>query len=566
MKLRKGKERSQGPLFISGPVILIVLGLVLYPLLMLFLFSLGINLHDPNITGAYYLQALSDIKTMVALKNTLYVAGGVTAVAILLGGGLAWLVARTDIPHKRLIEIIVFLTFTIPSYILAVAWIQLLGRNGFINRLLYEKWQFIAEPLDIYSLEGIILVMALHSFPLVFMALVSALKMNDKTLEMAARLAGASRMKALFTVTLPLMLPNILSVGLLVFQQTMACFGVAAVIGLPTSNYVLTTRIYSAMSRLDLPSAASTSMILLLCSGVVFCLYNYSLRSKRYININSQSRKAEPVSLGSWKMPMFIGVFLLLSVTTIIPLGSVVATSFLKSWGLSLRFENMTINNYLTIFGGQTIAFRAFFNSITFAFIAATVTAIIGTIISYLSTRTTIKGRKYLEFVATWPLTVPGTVLAVAAVLAWINAPLRIYGTPWILLITYIVACLPFGVRNINGLLQGMDPLLEDAARVSGASWLRTFKDITLPLITPGIKAGWITAFLLVLREIPISILLYSAGAETIGVLLYSMRSDTGGLETVSAVAVILIVLIVAGNVLIGKFGKPRKEATNDPS
>jgi len=561
---KRSKNRlSKNGLLLMGSLTLLVIVLVGYPLIALLTYSLGIKGQSPELTGMYYLRAFQDINTLVALKNTFYVATGATLFALLLGGGLAWLLMRTDLPFKRAFNLLIFITFTIPSYILAVAWIELLGRNGFINRLLCNEWQLIGQPLNIYSLEGIIFILVLHSFPMVFMALAGTLKLNDRTLEMAARLAGARRLQTLLTITLPLVLPAILSVSLMIFQQTMANFGVPAIIGLPNGHYVMTTRIYSSLSQMDLSMVTALSIILLLCSGGVFYLYHHSLRRKRYIHLSSTSQAAELISLGRWKIPTVIGIVFLFLVTTILPLGTLLVSSFLKSWGLALHLENLTLHNYAAIFWENIIALRAMGNSIGFGILAASVTVVLGVAVSYISTKTIIKGRKVLELLATCPLAVPGTVMAVAATLAWINEPLELYGTPWIIVITYFAACLPFGVRNINGLLQGMDPILDDAARVAGASGLKTFRDITLPAIIPGMRIGWITSFLMVLREIPISIMLYSVGSETIGVLFYRMRSDTGGLETVSAVALIVIVLTILGNLLIEKFGKSPMEVLN---
>jgi iron(III) transport system permease protein len=148
-------------------------------------------------------------------------------------------------------------------------------------------------------------------------------------------------------------------------------------------------------------------------------------------------------------------------------------------------------------------------------------------------------------------MAVPPTVMAVAAILAWINPPFKLYNTPWIIIITYIAVCLPLVVKNISGLLQNLDPELEKVARISGASYLKTFWDITIPLLKPGLKTGWILSFLFALREIPISVMLYAAGTETIGVLLFNLRSDTGGLELVSTVAVIVIFLTMLGHYLV---------------
>lgn len=538
----------------------VLLATIIYPLVVLILYSLGMSFNGISISGLAYQQTLTDVKTISSIYNTFYVAGGVSVLAIILGGGLAWMLTRTDLPWKGLIRWLVFLAFIIPSYIMAVSWIELLGRNGYVNRWLYNTWHWLEQPIDIYNLEGIILVMTIHMFPLVFLTLCSALRMNDMSLEKAARLSGAGPLKTMLTVSLPLILPSILSIGLLVFQHTMACFGVAAVIGLPTGNYILTTRIYSALNQLDLPVATASSIVLLLCSGVVFLAYNWSLRKKKYINVSSHSQPPEVHSLGKWRIPVVIIVLATLSVTTVVPLGTIVISSFLKQWGMDLNMASLTLENYRAIFANDGLGLRAIRNSIIFGIAAASVASIIGVIVAWIANRTSVKGRKLMEFTATWPVAVPGTVLAVAAILAWINPPLKLYGTPWILVITYIAACLPFAVRSVSGPLQGIDLSLEHSARIAGASPGRAFWDISLPVITPNIRNGWIMSFLLVLREIPISILLYTTGFETIGVLLFNMRSDTGGLETVSAIAVIVIVITLIGNLLIEKVGKSRME------
>ncbi len=548
-------------LLMGGLVALILILVVLYPLAVLLLYSLGVSVHSFDFSLVKYWDAFSDIKTIISIKNTLYIATGVTLMAGLLGGGLAWLISRTDLPGKRIFRVLIFLAFVIPSYILAVAWIELFGRNGFFNRIMKE-WHFIDEPINIYSLEGIIIIMAIHLFPLVFMSLSSALKMSDISLEKASRLAGAGRLRTLLSITVPLIMPSILSIGLLVFQQTMACFGVAAVIGLPSGKYILTTRIYSALNGLDLPMATASSGILLLCSGLVFILHNISLRKKRYIHVNSRSQTPELIPLGRWKIPVVSGVAGILTLTTLIPLGTLIFSSFLKKWGMELSLENFTLINYRAIFMEQATAVRAIRNSICFGAGAASIAAVLGATVVFISNKTRLKSRKAIEFAATWPLAVPGTVMAVAATLAWINPPFKLYATPWIIIITYVAACLPFAVRNVNGLMQEMDPVLENAARISGASRFQSYQDITLPVIMPGIRTGWIMSFLMALREIPISIMLYSVGSETIGVLMFNMRSDSGGLETISALAVLVILLTVIGNVLIEKFGKSRMEGS----
>jgi iron(III) transport system permease protein len=264
------KKSNLFQMIIITGIALFLLALIVYPFIMLVASSYGMTMHDLDFTCQAYVKAFSDRHTLAALSNTLYVASMVTVMASLIGGGLAWLVTRTDLPFKRVVGLLIFLTFIIPSYIMAVAWIELLGHDGYFNRLLIDLLHLRSLPIEIYSLEGVIVVMTIHLYPLVFMALSNALKTTDPTLEKAAVLCGASRLKILFSITLPLVLPSVLSVGLLVFNHTMACFGVAAVLCLPASAYMLTTRIFGALNSLDLPLAAVVSMILVICSGFVF--------------------------------------------------------------------------------------------------------------------------------------------------------------------------------------------------------------------------------------------------------------------------------------------------------
>lgn len=554
------KKSNYWPGLLVAGAVATGIAIVLYPLLVLVLHSLGLSINGTGASICAYQKALTDHKTLVSIGNTFYVAGAVSILSTLLGAFMAWLLTRTDLPGKTLFKSLIFMAYVIPSYIMAVSWIELLGRNGYINRLLYGSWQWIDKPIEIYNLEGVILVMSIHMFPLAFLTISSALRMNDANMEKAARLCGAGPIKTLLTITFPLILPTIMSIALLVFQHTMACFGVAAVLALPRGEYILTTRIYSALNQLDLPLATAASIILLLCSGLVFGVYTFILRKKVYNTISSGSSPSVMHNLGKWRLPALAAMLAILTLTTIIPLGTIIASSFLKRWGMDFCLDSLTLGNYKVIFANNGMGLRAIRNSIYFGIMAASAACAAGIAVAWTSNRTLLKGRQMLEFTATWPVAIPGTVMAVAAILAWLNPPLKLYGTPWILLITYVAACLPFAVRSLSGTLREIDLSMEHAARIAGASRWGAFRDISLPLLVPGIRNGWIMSFLLVLREIPISILLYTAGFETIGVLLFNLRSDTGGLETVSAIAVIVIIITLLGNMLAGKAGKIRME------
>jgi len=508
----------------------LLLALVAYPASLLFLKSLPVD---------NYIEQASHPLTRRALFNTLYVAVAITILTTSVGVVMALLLTRTDLPLKRVLRGLVYLTFITPAYLGAIAWIQLLGRSGYLNTLLRDAFNLETLPIDLYTLEGVIAIMSIYAYPLVFMATANALNVTDPSLEEAAVTSGASPRRVLFTVTLPLARPGILSGAVLAFIQGIACFGVAAAIAMPTGHYVLTTRIYAALGHYDVRMACAMSVALVLLTAVSLFAHNSLLGGKSYTVTTSESRRCRLVSLGRC------------------PLATIFLTSFLKAWGLAPTPENLTLGNYAKVVT-EDLASRALRNSLFFAFTGATLATLLGLIVAYISVRTRMVGRKGIDFLATMPSAIPGPVLAAAMIFAWMSPPVSLYNTPWIIIVAYVTAFLPYAVRNVAGALEGMDPALEEVGWMSGASWARTMRNITVPLIGRGLWAGWVLAFLMAFREIPISTMLYTQGTETVGVVLFMLKSETGGLEVVSAVSVVVMVITTAGQLLVEKLGMRR--------
>jgi len=544
---RRGAEPQAMAMGIAGIPLLLF---VAYPLSLLLLHSLEVGGRP---TVASYLKAFAEHQNLVALGNSLYVGVAVTLLAVLIGVGMAWLIIRTDIPFKRGFRGLIFLTFITPPYIGAIGWIQLLGRAGYLNSALMRAFNLSAPPIELYSLEGIIAVMAIYLYPLVFWATAGVLERTDPALEDAAALSGGTRWRVFTTITLPLASPNILSAAILVFIYTISCFAVAAALGLPTRHYVLATRIYAALSHYDVQMACALSVILVLLSGGAFLLQRVLLGQGRYTTITSGSRRPEPVELGRWRLPatVFLAAFTFL--TAILPLLTILSTSLLKAWGLPPALGNLSWGNYLAILQDRLIG-SALRNSLIFASLAASAAALLSFVIAYICARTRLPGRGFLDLMATFPLAIPGPVLATAMILAFMNPPFVLYNTPWIIILAYIVAFTPFALRNLSGSLRAIDPALEEVAWLSGASWLRGLKDILLPLLRPEILTSWILVFLMGFREIPLSLMLHTQGTETVGVVLFSFW-ETIGVEAVSALAVIVMLVTLAGHLILGKLG-----------
>ena len=543
------RRRIEPRAIVMAIVIAVLLIIVVYPLSLLLLHSL----HGGFALTKYH-EAFANPQNAIALGNSLYTSAVVTLLTVLIGTGMAWLITRSDLPFKRYFRGLIFLTFITPPYIGTIGWIQLLGRAGYLNAALMRCFHLSSPPIEIYSLEGIIAVMAIYLYPLVFWAAANALTRTDPSFEDAAAASGGTRWKVFTTITLPLALPSILSAGLLVFIHTIACFSVAAALGLPTRHYVLATRIYAALSHYDVQMACVLSVILGACSGGAFLLHKAFTKGGSYITTTSGSKRPESIKLGHWRLPVTVGLLSFILFTSVLPLLTLLSTSLLKVWGIPLTLQNMSLGNYLAIFQNKLIG-GALQNSLIFAIIAAGVAVLLSFLTAYISTRTKLTGRGLLDLLVTFPLAIPGPVLATTMILAWMKPPLLLYNTPWIIIVAYVVAFTPFALRNLSGSFRSLDPGLEEAAWLSGASWLRGLKDVLLPLLKPGILTSFILVFLMGMREIPISLMLHTQGTETVGVVLFSFR-ETIGVEAVSALAVIVILITLAGHLIVGRLSR----------
>lgn len=528
---------------------IVLLFLVAYPLLQLGLKSLPLS---------NYLTQFRASQNLTALQNTLYIAVGITALATFLGSLFAFLVVRTDLPLKRVVKAGIATFFLTPAYIGSIAWIQLLGRAGYATRWMKLHWGVARPPVDLYTLEGVIVIMGLYMIPLVYMATANVLRNADPAREEAATMAGASPMRILFTVTLPLALPGIVSGAFLVFVRGVAGFGVPAALAMPTGHLVLTTQIYAALGHYDVRMACALSVMLIALMTVGLVFHNRILQGRRFTQTGVPDQPVRIFCLGRWKGVVAAGGILFLILTAFLPLATIVFSSLLKAWGLPGTWDNLTWGNYVSIFS-VGLGARALRNSLLFAVGGATCATLVGLGVSYITHRTRLFGRRALDFLATAPLAIPGPVMAAAMIFAWMNPPFRLYNTPWIILAAYTAAFLPYVVRNIGGVLKGMDPRQEEMGWMSRGSWTRVMRDIVLPTIRGGILSGWMLVFLMAFREIPLSTMLYTQGTETVGVLMFVLKTEAGGTEVVSAVAVVVLVITAISQSVVGRLSGARR-------
>jgi len=531
-----------------------VLVLVLYPSVMLVGQSLMV---EGRWSLTHYMRLARDSATYHALANSLEVSGWATLGGTVLGVVLAWVVSRTDLPGRQAWHTAILVPYMIPPFIGAIAWVYLLSPVGYLN----QAWMALTGSPDpllvIYGRTGIIMVLMLYGYPIVYLATLGVLERMDPAMEEAARMARATPARVLWDVTLPLILPAVLGGALLLLLSSLANFGIPAILGFPARYYVLTTRIYSLILNFDLRDnlriAAALSMWLVVIAGILLGLQRRLLARRRVVVVSGQASGRHQVALGRWRHPVTAALAVFVLVSVILPLVGIVLTSVIRAYGLPPVRGNLTLQHYATALFGLPKVHRAVLNSLTLAAGSATIIVVLAVGIGYLLARARIRGAALLDLLISIPYAIPGTVVALSMILAWVRPVpvlgVRLYNTIWILLLAYVARFLVFGVRTVMAGLSQVHESLEEAARISGARPAEAFRHIVLPIIRPSLAAGWFLAFIPAVAELTLSILLFSAGNETLGVVVFGLH-DEGKIALSAALAVLVTTILVAINLV----------------
>lgn len=530
-----------------------VLVLIVLPLLSLVWGSITA---DGRLTLDHFSEALGRRLYLQALWNSLVLGAWTAVLSVVIGLPMAWAVGRTNAPAKRFVHLTAVVAYITPPYLTAIAFVNLFGPNaGLVNRFMRETLGLPALTFDVFSMAGLVLVTVLHTFPFVYLLAASALESVDASMEESAQVLGAGRWRTAALITAPLVAPAILSGALIAFVNAIALFGSQAIIGLPGRVYTLPTRIYALFDHPPQYGLASAmSLIFVAITVAALALQRRYLARRSYVTVGGKGSRPQLVSLGParWGVFAFCAVVFVLAVLA--PYVTLFAVSLSKSWGLQF-WQNLTLANYRFILFEYDVTRRAIWNSLLLASAAATAAVLLGSLIGWIDLRTSLRGRKLLDYASLIPLGLPGIVVAVALIQFWLRLPLPIYGTLLIILLAYTGRYIPLGVRASSAAFRQIDPALEETARVTGAGWLRTFGAVTLPLARPGLFAGWLLVFVPALQELSASILLFSSESITLAVAVYNLY-ETGYLEAVSALAIVTMVIITLAVVVAARLGR----------
>mgnify|MGYP000613918191 FL=1 len=536
--------------------VLILLYFIVLPLAVLIIDSVVV---DGHLDVSSYLTVYGQAVNMRALTNTAKISILVMILSVLITFPLAWLIGRTDLPGRKKFRTILVASYMIPPYVGAIAWTQLLNPDvGYLNALLKTIFSLSKAPFNIYTEGGPIWVLTLFYSPFAFITISRAMEKMDPTLEEASRVSGASPLRVLWDVTLPLMAPSILAGGLLVFIGAGSAFGIPAIVGMPGNIEVLTTRIVSFVymgNDSGIRNATTLAVsLMILANGLLFFM-TWFMGRKDYTTIGGKSTRPALVELGKWKGLATFLVAVYAFIAVILPLGSIVITSFMVSMSKGLSLDNFGFDAWIPVLENSQYL-DCIWRSLGYAFIAATIGTILSLFVAYLSVKTHVKGRSLPDLLVMVGGSTPSVVIALALIITFSgNYGLNLYSTMWILIVSYLVKYMTMSVRTIAASLSQVSSSLEEAGLNSGAGWLRICKDIIMPLIAPSIVAGWFLIFMPSFYELTMSNLLYGSDTQTIGVLLYELQTyaDT---QNASVMSVIILIIVMVGNLILNKVSK----------
>jgi iron(III) transport system permease protein len=535
----------------NDPTLPVLVGAALL-LVFLMLLPLGAifrtSLWDENgFTFTRYLEVFTNEQFLKAIWNTLIISIWVGAISVVVGGLLAWLVTRTDLPWKKPIRALVMASFVTPPFLGAFAWTLLAGPNaGALNKLYRFATGSEEAAFNIFTMPGLIFVMALYSFPYVFSMIANVCELISSDLEDAAEILGANKWHTAWTVTLPLALPALIGGFILAFLQSLSLFGAPAILGLPAGLHTITTQIWALFQyppRLDM--AAAFSVPLLLATMGLIALQKRLLGRKGYSTVGGKGGQKRLIRLGWGRVPVLLFVFGILSLSVFLPYWILLKAALSQAWALPLTWDNFTLKNLSFAFFEYGDTQLAIYNTFKLGILTATIGTVLATLIAYITNRNLFRGARYLSFFALAPLVIPGIVLAVGLFIAYTRPPLVLYGTIWILFVAYLTKEMPIGFSQAESTFKSIHPELEDASRIIGANRLTTLIDVTAPLARSGLIAAWSFIFIGVIRELSASILLFAPKSKVVSVVIFDLKEE-GQVGVIAVLGILLLVVCFA--------------------
>jgi iron(III) transport system permease protein len=529
---------------------LLLAALILIPMGWLGYVSLG-GLQGA-LTLGNFVALVRDPEMLRPLLLSLGVAFAVAVICAVVASPMAWLVARTDLPWKRAIRMLVMASFVTPPFLGAVAWEILAARNsGLLNEIYRQAFGLprSAFLFNVYTVAGLVFVLSTYTFPYVFILVANGLERIPLELEEASAILGARRWRTALRVTLPLALPALLAGTLVAFLQAMNNFGAPAILALPAGLQTITTKIWTLFQFPPQPGLAAAAAVPLLAVTIALLQAQRRLLGRRgYAVIGGKGARLDVVRLGSWKIPAFAFAAAVVTIAVILPYVALVLSAFSRRLTITLEPGNFTFRNLLFVFTELSGTTSALKNTLLLGITTATAGTLLTLVIAYIVARGALPLGRWLGFLATAPLAIPSIVLGVGLFFAYTHPPFVLYGTLGILFVAFLTIELPIGYQQFQAAFRSLHAELEEAGRILGAGRLRTLKDIVAPLLWSAVISTWCLVFVAAIRELSAAILLFTADTKVLSVLIYDLN-ETGepGAIAVVGLTMLLITFAVIG-------------------
>ncbi len=527
--------------------------LVLYPVF--FLLQAAFDVGDPQVRPptAYGFDNFDGIfQYPQILLNTLTVSVAATVMALVFGFVMAWILTRTNVPGRHLFEQLMAVPYYLTPLLGALAW-SLLGapESGFINQI----WRALGgngHLIDINTAYGIAWVMALFEGSVAFVMIAAVMKSMDPALEEASQIMGASRLRTMLRVTLPLVVPGVLGAAIFVFAEMLGSFAAALVLGTPSRFYVITTAIYQLVQQYPPKIQVAAAMGVSLFAVMFFMLFLYRriVMAGSYVTITGKAFRPRVADIGPLRY-VLLGVCLLYLFAAVgLPLITLLYASLQKIAVAFPAAGNWTLENFRVAMTMNAVR-SALANSLLLGFGTATIGVVLMGLLAWLIYRSRLPASGLIEYIVMFPQAVPRLVFAFGLMWAWVVFPIPIYGTLWLLLIAYLTVFMPLGVRTIAGVMLQIDKSLEECAQMCGASWAFRVRTVTIPLLVPGLVAAWLLLFIASIRELGASILLMGPHSKVITPSIVELWFGTSSELTAALALIQTLVVAVAMIVLI---------------
>lgn len=539
---RRGFDLSM-PTFIV--LALLLTALVVLPLFWILFYSFRSNT-GAGATLENFTALVTDPTLVQAYGLAIGMALAVGILSCAVATPMAWLVARTDLPGRHWIRILVTASFVTPPFLGAIAYEILAAPNtGLVNVLYRRLFGLDASVVlvNIYTFSGLVFAIACFTFPYVFTLVSNALDKVPSDLEDASAILGGNSMTTLRKVTIPMVLPAMLAGTLIAILQSLTMFGSPAILALPAGFHVITTKIWSLFQfppRLGLAAAAAIPLLLL--TIILLRTQKAILGRKGYTVLGGKSGSPRITKLGGWRWAAMAFVFGILSLTIFLPYLALIKTAFTNTVGDPVTWDTLTLRHWNFVLFDFSATRLAMWNTFLLGVLTATAVTGIALVVSYLVVRRSVAGSGYLGMLATAPVAIPGIVLGVGLFLSYANPTFQLYGTLWILFIAFMTIELPAGYQQMSSSFAGVHPELEEAGRILGASRLKTLRDITAPLLRTSVVAAWCFVFVGTIRELSATILLTTANTKLVSVIIYDLN-ESGDLGAICVLGIILLLV-----------------------